>query len=171
MELEKKTFYAALFLSGTPLRLSFFQKMFEPINLSNRLAEYIEEFNKLDIGLYIRYVDKGYQMVTNSDVFDILIEYFGEKTENLSRAALETLAIVAYKQPVTKIEIEELRGVNSSGVIRLLLDRNLIKSIGRKKVPGRPLLYSVSNNFFEYFGLKDISDLPTFREWQDIQQK
>lgn len=168
---EKKVFYGALFLSGSPLKLTFFQKMFDPTNLNNRLLTYAEAFNKLDTGLHIRNVHGGYQLVTDSDIFNDLIEFFGEKTENLSRAALETLSVVAYKQPITKLEVEELRGVNTSGTIRLLLDRNLIKVIGRKNVPGRPLLYSTTGKFFEYFGLKDLSDLPTFREWQEIQQK
>lgn len=171
MKDEKKVFYGALFLSGSPLKLTFFQKIFDPTNLDNRLLSYADEFNNMKIGLHIRNVYGGYQLVTDSDVFDDLIEFFGEKTENLSRAALETLSVVAYKQPITKLEIEELRGVNTSGTVKLLLDRNLVKVIGRKNVPGRPLLYSTTNKFFEYFGLKDLSDLPTFREWQEIQQK
>jgi segregation and condensation protein B len=168
---ESKLFVSSLFLSGTPLNVKFFRKMMEPINLENRLVEYQKEFNSLNTGLFIRQVAEGFQMVTDKDVFDELKKFFGEKTETLSRAALETLSVIAYKQPVTKIEIEELRGVNSSGTVKLLLDRNLIKVIGRKDVPGRPLLYSTTKKFYEYFGLKSLSDLPTFREWQEMQQK
>ena len=170
MNNEAKLFVGSLFLSGSPLKVDFFRKMMEPINLENRLLEYCEYFNNLNIGLYIRQVAGGFQMVTDKEIFEELKPFFGEKTENLSRAALETLAVIAYKQPVTKIEIEDLRGVNSSGTIRLLLDRNLIKTIGRKDVPGRPLLYATTKNFYEYFGLKSLADLPTFREWQEISQ-
>lgn len=171
MKNEKNVFYGALFLSGSPLKLTFFQNIFDPTNLDNRLMTYADDFNSLGIGLEIRSVSNGYQMVTNAEIFDDLISFFGERTENLSRAALETLSVVAYKQPITKLEIEELRGVNTSGTVKLLLDRNLIKVVGRKNVPGRPLLYSTTNRFHEYFGLKDLSDLPTFREWQEMQQK
>ncbi|MBZ4643441.1 MAG: segregation and condensation protein [Deferribacteres bacterium] len=167
---EKKIFYASLFLSGKPLSKSFFVKISEnPINLENRISEYIEEFNHLELGLKIRTVSDGYQMVTESVIFEELSEHFGEKGESLSRAALETLAAIAYKQPITKNEIEDLRGVNSSGIIKNLLDRNLIKVVGRKDVPGRPLLYCTTKEFLEYFGLNSLSDLPTFREWQELK--
>ena len=171
MNNEAKLFIGSLFLSGAPLKTEFFRKMMDPLNLENRLSEYCENFNNMNIGLYIRQVAGGFQMVTDKDVFDELKPFFGEKTENLSRAALETLAVIAYKQPVTKIEIEDLRGVNTSGTIRLLMDKNLIKVIGRKDVPGKPLLYATTKKFYEYFGLKSLSDLPTFREWQEISQK
>lgn len=167
---EKKIFYASLFLSGKPLSKSFLIKISNnPINLENRLIEYTKEFNKLELGLRIRTVSDGYQMVTESSIFDELAEFFGEKGEALSKAALETLAAIAYKQPITKNEIEDLRGVNSSGIIKNLLDRNLIKVVGRKDVPGRPLLYGTTKEFLEYFGLNSLSDLPTFREWQELK--
>lgn len=168
---EKKLFYASLFLSGKPLSLTILRKIVEdPINLENRITEYIKEFNSLNLGLKIRMVSEGYQMVTQSEIYDELSEYFGEKGETLSRAALETLAAIAYSQPITKNEIEALRGVNSSGIIKNLLDRNLIKVIGRKDVPGKPLLYSTTKEFLEYFGLNSLSDLPTFREWQELKK-
>ncbi len=168
---EKQLFLAALFLSGKPLDIKFLRKIFDPINMENRLNEYIEEFNALNLGIIIRKVAEGYQMVTDTYVFDELSEFFGEKTEYLSKAALETIAIIAYKQPVTKIEVEEIRGVNSSGVIRQLLDKNLVRVMGRKNVVGRPLLYCTTKYFLEYFNLKSLSELPTFREWQELRQE
>lgn len=168
---EKKLFYASLFLSGKPLNLTMLRKIVEdPINLENRITEYIKEFNSLNLGLKIRMVSEGYQMVTQSEIYDELSQHFGEKGETLSRAALETLAAIAYSQPITKNEIEALRGVNSSGIIKNLLDRNLIKVIGRKDVPGKPLLYVTTKEFLEYFGLNSLSDLPTFREWQELRK-
>ena len=168
---EKKLFYASLFLSGKPLSISYFRKLVEdPINLENRITYFIEEFNKLELGLKIRTVAEGYQMTTETDVYDELVQFFGEKVGYLSKAALETLASIAYKQPITKGEIEELRGVNSSGSIKLLLERGLIKIIGRKNVPGKPLLYCTTKEFLEYFGLHSLSDLPTFREWQELKK-
>ncbi|TYB36992.1 MAG: SMC-Scp complex subunit ScpB [Flexistipes sinusarabici] len=167
---EKQMFFASLFLSGKPLNLKFFREMFDPINMENRLDEFAQQFNNMQTGLFIRKVAEGYQMVTDTAIFDELSRYFGEKAENLSKAAMETVAVVAYKQPVTKIEIEELRGVNSAGVIRQLLDKNLIRVMGRKDVPGRPMLYCTTKYFLEYFNLKTLSELPTFREWQELKQ-
>lgn len=168
---EKKLFYASLFLSGKPLSLSYFRKLIEnPINLENRITDFIEEFNMMGLGLRIRTVAEGYQMTTETDVYDELVHIFGEKSGYLSKAALETLASIAYKQPITKGEIEELRGVNSSGIIKLLLERGLIKIVGRKNIPGRPLLYCTTKEFLEYFGLHSLSDLPTFREWQELKK-
>lgn len=167
---EKRIFYAALYLSGKPVELATFRKMLNPLNLENRLINYAEEFNKLRIGVRIRMVSGGYQIVADSDVTGFLEKYFGEKTESLSRASLETAAIIAYRQPVTKAEVEEMREVNSSGTMKYLLDKNLIKVVGRKQVPGKPLLYATTKYFLEYFGLNDLSELPTFREWQELKQ-
>jgi len=167
---EKKIFYSSLFLSGTPLEKKFFRAFFEPVNLENRLLEYAEEFNKLDTGLRIRMVSGGFQLVTESSLVEELRPHFGEKSDALGRASLETAAIIAYKQPVTRLEIDEIRGVNSSGTVKYLLDRNLVKVAGRKDVPGKPLLYVTTKHFLEYFGMNDLSEMPTFREWQELKQ-
>ncbi|MCX8083334.1 MAG: SMC-Scp complex subunit ScpB [Calditerrivibrio sp.] len=169
MDKEKKFFYSSLFLSGKVIGVAFFQKIFDPINLENRLLNYMDEFNNLDLGLKIRRVGEGFQMVSDSDMYEELVQFFGDKTENLSKAMLETLAVIAYKQPITRAEIDEIRGVNSSFNIKALLDRNLIRVAGRKDVPGKPLLYVTTNTFLEYFGIVDLSDLPSFREWQELK--
>jgi len=90
-------------------------------------------------------------------------------SNKLSLAALETLAIVAYNQPIIKAEIEQIRGVNADGVIKTLLDRRLIRIMGRKEVAGKPLLYGTTREFLQYFGLKDLSALPTLREFQELE--
>ncbi len=87
----------------------------------------------------------------------------------LSQQSLETIAIVAYKQPIIKAEIEAIRGVNSDGVVRTLLERRLIKILGRKEVPGRPLMYGTTKEFLHYFGLENLSGLPTLKEFQEIE--
>lgn len=167
---ERKIFFASLFLAGKPLELKFFKKMFDPVNIENRLIDYAEAFNAADTGLRVRMVSGGFQMVTDAAIIRELEAYFGEKSEMLSRASLETVAIIAYKQPVTKTEVDEIRGVNSSGTMRYLLDRNLVKVIGRKDVPGKPLLYATTKYFMEYFGVTNLSELPTFREWQELKK-
>ncbi len=103
----------------------------------------------------------GFQMVTRSDYFGWIRQLFKSRSRNrLSQAALETLAVIAYKQPVSRVEIEQIRGVNSDGVIGTLLERNLITIKGRAEAVGRPLLYGTTEEFLRYFGLNDLSELP-----------
>lgn len=168
---DKELFIASLFLSGKPLEDGFFKKILDPFGLENRLIAYTEEFNNCLLGLRIRRVSGGYQMAADPKLMDVLENHFGEKIEILFKSALETVSIVAYKQPVTKAEIEKVRGVDSSSSIRTLLDKNLITVAGRKNVPGKPLLYVTTKYFLEYFGLKGLEDLPTFREWQELRQQ
>jgi len=95
--------------------------------------------------------------------------YKTKHKEKLSKPALETLAIVAYKQPVSRAEIELIRGVNSDGVVVHLIEKELIKIVGRKDIPGRPFLYGTTKQFLEYFGLKSLDDLPKLEEFPDLQ--
>jgi segregation and condensation protein B len=114
-----------------------------------------------DCGLEIRNVAGGFELTTRKDYVEHLRAFFGEldKTK-LSRAALETMAIISYKQPVSRAEIEDLRGVNSSGAIHSLLDKNLIKISDRGDTIGRPFLYSTTSDFLRYLGLEKLEDLP-----------
>ncbi|MDR2869329.1 MAG: SMC-Scp complex subunit ScpB [Deferribacteraceae bacterium] len=170
-DLERKLFIAALFLSGKPLDMPILKKFLNPADLEGRLATYVEDFNKQNNGIHIRMISGGFQIVASSELSPILEQHFGERTEQLSRGALETLSVIAYKQPATKAEIEQIRGVDCSGSMRSLLDKNLIISSGRKNVPGRPLIYITSKYFLEFFGLNDLSELPSFREWQELRTK
>ncbi|GBD95108.1 segregation and condensation protein B [bacterium BMS3Abin05] len=103
----------------------------------------------------------GFQFVTRPDYYEWIRQLFKTRSrQRLSRAALESLAVIAYKQPVSRVEIEQIRGVNSDGVIGTLLERNLITIKGRANAVGRPLLYGVTDEFLRYFGLNDLSDLP-----------
>lgn len=171
MNKEKKIFYALLFLSGKSIAFNKFKEILEPFDLENKLVEYVNNFNNLDIGLKIINVANGYQMVVDREIYEECSKFFCFKSEKLTKSAKETIAIIAYNKSITRQEIDYIRGVNSAGVIKQLLDKNLIKISGRKDVPGRPLLYSVTNEFYEYFGLNNISDLPTLREWQELKKE
>jgi len=119
-------------------------------------------------GLQLVEVAGGYQIVTRPELSEWVRRLFHERTtQKLSSQALETLAVIAYKQPVTAAEITEIRGVNTSGVIGTLLERGLVRISGRKQVVGRPFLYSTTREFLDRFGLKDLTDLPKVEDMAD----
>ena len=111
----------------------------------------------------------GYRLVTKQDYAAWVKRLDKAKTAaKLSRSALESLAIIAYKQPLVRGEIEEIRGVETSGVLRTLLERKLVRIVGRKEVPGRPIMYGTTKFFLEHFGLSDLSQLPPLREFKEL---
>lgn len=119
-------------------------------------------------GLQLVEVAGGYQIVTRPELHEWVRRLFHERTtQKLSVQALETLAVIAYKQPITAMEVAEIRGVNTSGVVGTLLERSLVKISGRKQVVGRPFLYSTTRDFLERFGLNDLSDLPKVDDMAD----
>ena len=110
----------------------------------------------------------GYQLCTRHEYTDWIRKFLKmDKTTKLSQPSLDTLSIVAYKQPITRQEVEDIRGVDSSGVIKTLLEKKIIGPAGRKEVPGRPIMYRTTRKFLEYFGLKDLSDLPTLEDFKE----
>lgn len=120
-------------------------------------------------GLQLVEVAGGYQIVTRSELHEWVRRLFHERaTQKLSVQALETLAVIAYKQPVTSAEIAEIRGVNTSGVIGTLMSRKLVKIAGRKQVVGRPFMYATTRDFLERFGLRDLNDLPKVEDMADV---
>jgi segregation and condensation protein B len=134
------------------------------------LDDLIAEFNKEDHGIEIRQVAGGYRMSTKPEHHDV-VRGFAKSLKppiRLSLQALETLAVIAYKQPVTVPEISEIRGVDSAGVIGTLLDRKLITTAGRKSVVGRPMLYKTTRDFLVRFGLSDIGELPSIEEFEKL---
>jgi segregation and condensation protein B len=134
------------------------------------LEELIAEFNREDHGIEIRQVAGGYRMSTKPEHHDV-VRAFSKSLKppiRLSLQALETLAVIAYKQPVTVPEISEIRGVDASGVIGTLLERKLITTAGRKAVVGRPMLYKTTKDFLLRFGLKDLSELPSLEEFEKL---
>jgi len=113
----------------------------------------------------------GWQLRTHPESSDYVRRLLRLRPHRLTRAALETLAIVAYRQPVTRPEIEDVRGVDSGAVLKALLDRKLLKILGKKEEVGRPLLYGTTREFLEFFALKDLSGLPTLREFQELSEE
>ena len=111
----------------------------------------------------------GYQFRTGETLTSWVLKLKGHKPMDLSPAAMETLAVIAYRQPVMKSEIERVRGVDVSGIMRGLLEKNLVRIMGRKNVPGRPIIYGTTRKFLETFGLKALSDLPTLREFKELE--
>lgn len=119
-------------------------------------------------GFYLAEVAGGYQFRTDPDLAPWLAKLTRERPFRFSQAALETLAMIAYRQPVTRGEIEYLRGVDSGGVVKTLLDKGFLRILGKKDVPGRPLMYGTSRHFLEFFGLKDLGGLPTLKEFSAL---
>jgi len=134
------------------------------------LEELVGEYGGLDHGIEIRQVAGGYRMSTKPEQHDV-VRAFAKSLKppiRLSLPSLETLAVIAYKQPVTVPEINEIRGVDSGGVIGTLLDRKLITTAGRKQVIGRPILYKTTKEFLMRFGLKDVNELPSMEEFEKL---
>ncbi len=154
-----------------------------PVTL-NRLADVLDDVGKDEIaaalnelkddcessrrGLRLVEVAGGYQLRTAAANADWIKKFLGGRPARMSRATLETLAIIAYRQPITKAEIEAIRGVDVDGVIQTLLERQLIRAIARKDVPGRPFLYGTTAEFLQLFNLKDLTHLPTLKEMEEI---
>ena len=140
--------------------------------LRSILDQLVEEFEKPEHGIGIREVAGGYKMATKPEHHEA-VRSFAKSLKpplKLSLPALETLAVIAYKQPVTGPEIREIRGVQGVGVIKTLLDRKLIATAGHKNVIGKPMLYKTTNEFLIQFGLKDLSELPSLREFEEIRR-
>lgn len=135
------------------------------------LNELINEYAASNRGILIEAVAGGYQIRTRPEFAPWLRRLFKIGYQKLSKASMETLAMIAYKQPITRMEIEELRGVDSGGVLKTLMDRNLIKIIGRKELPGRPVVYGTTKEFLEVFDLKDLACLPTLKEIITAQEE
>ena len=166
---------ALLFASDSPLSKDKIQAVLKEITL-DQIEEIIDSLNEKyrmeGHSFVIKKIAKGYQMYTLPDFAPWIKALFSHtRREKLSQQSLEVLAIVAYKQPIVKSDIDRLRGVNSEGPIFTLLDRKLITIAGRKPAPGRPLLYGTTQEFLTHFGLKDLDDLPRIEELEMLLKK
>jgi segregation and condensation protein B len=163
---------AMLFVATDPLTLPELQEVYPgtpPEDLRNTVEDLISHFNSLQAAVEIRQIGGGYRMTTCPEHHEDIRAYLQTKpSAKLSLAALETLAVIAYKQPVTIPEIMEIRGVNSGSTIRTLLEKKLIQTRGRKKVVGRPIMYGTTKEFSIHFGLNDLSELPTLEEFAEV---
>lgn len=171
----KQVIEALIFASDYPLsakKISEIVKSCGVDDVEKIIVQLNNEYKKTDRAFEIRKSGGGYRFFTLKKHFLYLKELFkGRKKSKLSRAALETLSIIAYKQPISRIDMESIRGVGISEVIHTLLERKLIMISGRGKGPGRPLLYSTTPDFLQYFGLNDVSELPSIKEINEILDK
>lgn len=170
----KKSIESIIFISDQPVsvdKLSLAFPDYERAQIRKCLKDLVEEWDGLDRGFLLSEVAGGFQFRTDPKYSEDISNYNKKiKKFRLSRAALEVTAIIAYKQPVTRVEIESIRGVDSSGVINVLLERRIIEIKGRKEVIGKPFLYGTTSDFLEVFGLKSLNDLPTLKELDEITQ-
>ncbi|OIN94754.1 MAG: SMC-Scp complex subunit ScpB [Deltaproteobacteria bacterium CG1_02_45_11] len=156
-----------LFIAEEPLTIDRIKKVLnlaESKEIRDALKDLADEYETRQGGFFLREVAGGYQLRTRPEYTEWIKRLIQPKPYRLSKAALETLAIVAYKQPVIRSDIEHIRGVDCGGVLRVLLEHRLIRSLGRKEISGRPLIYATTKQFLQVFDLKDLKDLPTPKE-------
>lgn len=163
---------ALLFVSGESLSVDRLLGVVEGSSrseLKEVLRALQDEYAAEGRGLQVVEVAGGFQITTRADCAPWIRRLEKAKgAAKLSRSAMETLAIIAYKQPLVRTEIEQIRGVDTAGVLRTLLDRRLIRIVGRKDIPGRPIMYGTTKPFLQAFGLKDLADLPALRDLKDL---
>jgi len=168
----KRIVEALIFASDSPINESHIKNIIEELSIS-QIQKIVEELNaeyeEQQNAFQIARIGGGFQFVTRPQFSKYIKKYYkGRSKSRLSRAGLESLSIIAFKQPISRPEIDAIRGVNSDGVVRTLLERNLIYISGRSENLGRPLLYSTSSEFLKYFGINDISELPKPKEIEDL---
>lgn len=165
---------ALLFVSEKPLALEQIKKVLETVPVSdikNAIGLLSKQFEDNKRGMAIVEIAGGYQMLSNPLYVNYMKNFYKTKhKEKLSKPALEALAIIAYKQPVTRSDIELIRGVNSDGVVNHLSGKELIKIVGRKDIAGKPFIYGTTKQFLEYFGLKSLDDLPKIEEFKALAE-
>jgi len=170
-ELDKAALEALIFSADAPVGASALRRAF-PRATQAEIAAAVAEINASLAATGRPYeiaeVAAGYRFRTRPQYAEVILAATPERKIRLSRPALETLALIAYRQPLTRAEIEELRGVDCGAVVKSLLERDLVRIVGRRDAPGRPALYGTSSAFLETFGLRSLSDLPALREIEAI---
>ena len=170
----KAVLEAIVYVTEEPLSaIQIADALGEPRERVEKLLEHlVAEFDRPEHGVTIREVAGGYKMATKAEHHERVRTFVRSLRPpiKLSLPALETLAVIAYKQPITAPEILEIRGVQGAGVLKTLLDRKLIATAGRKNVIGKPILYKTTKEFLVQFGLKDLSELPTLKEFEEIRR-
>jgi segregation and condensation protein B len=164
---------AIVYVAREPVSLAAIHKALPDVDrleIQQKLGELIERYRSSEHGIEIREVADGFRFSTKPEHHETLKVFIKSQIPptRLSLAALETLAVIAYKQPVTIPEIQEIRGVHASGVIKTLLDKKFVAAAGRKDVLGRPILYKTTKEFLIHFGLKDLSELPSMEEFEEL---
>ncbi len=165
---------AILFVNEKPVMFEQLKDVLEGVgneDIRVAIAQLKQDYEQRNSGMSLIEIAEGYQMLSNSLYASYIRSFYKTRhKEKLSKPSLETLAIIAYKQPVTRGDIELVRGVNSDGVMVHLLSKELIKAVGRKEISGRPYLYGTAKQFLEYFGLKSLSDLPKLESIQALSE-
>lgn len=167
----KSILESLIFISEEPMsldRLCSILQEYDRDLIRTCILQLQAEYDNPERGIFLAEVAKRYQFRTREENGDYVRRLIKTKTSRFSQSALETLAITAYRQPITRAEIEYLRGVDSGGVIKTLLEKKLIKILGKKDIPGRPLIYGTTRYFLEMFSLRDLKSLPTLREIEDL---
>jgi segregation and condensation protein B len=167
----KSILESLLLVADGPQSVQRFSEVLDGTNeeiIESALRELQSEFETQNRGIRLVEVAGGYQLRTPKANADWVKRFLGGRPARIGKATLETLAIIAYRQPITRAEIEAIRGVDVDGVIATLLERNLIRAVARKDVPGRPFLYGTTTEFLQLFNLQDLSQLPTLKEMEEI---
>ena len=171
MEDIKNIIESLLFVAQEPLSVDRLKKILEHAEtreIREALEDISTEFDTRKGGFYLHRVAGGYQIRSRPEYSTWIRRLLQPKPFRLSKAALETLAVVAYKQPVIRSDVEHVRGVDCGGVLKVLLERGFIRVMGRKEIPGRPLIYGTTRRFLEVFGLETLKDLPTPKEIEEL---
>jgi len=167
----KSVVESLLFVSDAPLtldRLCSILEEYDRDDIRDALADLDADYMKEGRGICLAEVAGGWQLRSRQENADFLRRLSRIRPYRFSQSALESLAIIAYRQPITRSEVEYLRGVDSGGVLKTLLEKKLIRILGKKDIPGRPLIYGTSREFLEAFNLKDLASLPTLKEVQEL---
>lgn len=166
---------ALLFVSCDPLPLDKFTTVLggpPKVAVHNALKALQEEYDRQGRGLHVAELAGGFIMMTQPEYAPWITRLNTVKASaRVSRSALETLAIIAYKQPIVRSDVERIRGVDTTGVLRTLLEQKLIRIVGRQDIPGRPILYGTTKVFLQKFGLRDLQDLPSLRDFKELGQR
>lgn len=166
----KRIIEAVLFVSDKPVSIMTLKdvlKDIEPTQIRECVEELNNEYSSSDRSFSIKEIAGGFQMLTDPIYSKWITSLYKRPPDRMTGPALETLAIIAYKQPLTRSDIEVIRGVNVDGVLHTLEERGLIRTRGRVDAPGRPILYGTTNEFLQHFGLKSLEDLPKLKEFQE----
>ena len=162
---------ALLFSSDKPLTIKDIHDCLpdaDKLEIKNSIKILIHDYDALERSFVLKEVAGGYQFRSRAEYGSYILRMLQKVPNRLSKATIETLAIIAYKQPILKSEIERLRGVDVSGILKTLMEKGLIKIMGRKELPGRPLIYGTTKKFLEVFDLKNLSSLPKLKEIKDF---
>ena len=168
----KSILEAILFSANEPISLKQLSQVFENVSIDairDRMTELGDEYQGTNRSFQLIEIANGFQICTHPEYYNWIEKFYTRQVRvRLSPSALETLAIVAYKQPVTRTKVEDIRGVNSDSVLNSLIQKGLVRIAGRQPGQGRPLLFSTTDEFLDQFGLKDLSELPSMEEIEQI---